>query len=110
MSLPTPPSSVEIEDFLTKYGSLGKMLGSLIQKISPEVREILHTGIGWELIRGDVDRWKDLTIKVLSNDATEGERQECKWLTFDRIPHVAKKITLWYQAMGEMRKKEQQAG
>lgn len=98
--LPKKPTSKQITEFLQGNASLGKRLAAILDEISPEVKAIIDSGVGWELLQDDVKKWQVLAVKVLGNEATDVERQECKYLTFERIPRVAKKIAVYYKAMG----------
>ncbi|MDD5722716.1 MAG: hypothetical protein PHY29_03130 [Syntrophales bacterium] len=98
------PSEQEIREFVAKHKSLGHSVAEILTKIAPEVKEIMETGVGWELLRGDVEKAGSLAIHVLKNEnVTDVERFECKYLLFDRLPRIARKITEWYKAIGLIR-------
>ena len=94
------PSEAKVREFCRTYGPMASKLAEILHKISPEVKMLTETKVGWELVEEDVERWKVLAVKVLANNATEPERQECKYLTFERIPHVANRIATYFKALG----------
>lgn len=100
--IPKKPTSKQIDEFLKKNTALGVRLREVLEKISPEVKAVLESGVGWELLKDDVDKWYPLAIKVLKLEATDIEKQECRYLTFERIPRTATKIATYYKAMGVM--------
>jgi hypothetical protein len=94
-----PPTKKEVESFLHNYGSRGKLLIELIEDKTPEINELIKTGIGWELVKQDVTRFKNVAELVLNGTATDLEKAEVKYLYFNRIPHVVETIKLWVQGL-----------
>jgi hypothetical protein len=98
------PSEQEIRDFVSKHRNLGATLADVIGKIAPEVNEIISSGVGWQLIKADMERARDLAYKVLSMAAKDEEKTECKYLLFQRLPRVANMIDTWLKAVELIRK------
>ncbi len=103
MSGPIKPSEQEIREFVAKHRSIGKTLADILGKIAPEVNGVIDTEIGWELIKGDYEHARNLAHKVLSLKATDDEKVECKYLLFERIPRVAKRISDYLHAIALIR-------
>jgi hypothetical protein len=92
---PKPPTHKEIEEFLDKYRKRGKIVTDLLEKLAPEITEITKSGFGWQLIKDDVARCVEMTEKTIKGEATDLERAEARYLMFERIPTVTKKMTQW---------------
>jgi len=105
MTLPSKPTEQEIREFVAKHRKLGHTLADILHKIVPQIHEIMETGIGWEILKGDVEKAGTLAVKVLRNEnVSDTERFECKYLLFERLPSIAQKITDYYEAVGLIRK------
>jgi len=97
------PSDKDISDFLKKNGTFGKRLTQVLEKIAPEIRDIVSAG-GFNLIKDDVERWQDLAVKVLTNNASDKEKEECYYLTNSRLPIIMNKLMVWYKGIGMISK------
>jgi hypothetical protein len=93
------PNEQEILKFLRENGTFGKRLTQVLEKIAPEVKDVISAG-GWNILKDDLARWQEIAVKVLTNDASENERQECYYLTKIRIPSIIDKLIVWYKGIG----------
>lgn len=92
------PTEKEIKKFLEEWGEKGRVVKGILERTLPEINE-LKTGIGWEIVKSDVERATALIEKSIKGEVTAEERAEVKYLYFTRIPRVVKLISTWINGL-----------
>lgn len=89
------PTDKDIRHFLSKYGSWGKRLIVVLERLVPEIIYVKNAG-GWNIIKDDIERWETVAFKVLTGKASEAEKTEAIYLSSVRLPSIVSKLSVWY--------------
>lgn len=96
----TKPSLNDLNDFLRRKGKKGSTILSILGKLEPFV-SAMQTEVGFEILKDDIARLEDLSIKIYNEQATEMEMAEFRYLK-GRIEKVQSRINLYIEKLKEI--------